>query len=60
MGGDLQVVDVTGTTAASCAMATACPLHYHQQGTQDNVQQWSKTAWNDISRGLKVLQVKQF
>jgi hypothetical protein len=41
-------------------MAVACPLQYHQQETQDNVQQWSKTAWNDISGGLKVLQVKQF
>jgi len=51
----------TMTTAASCAMAATCPLHHHQQpGTQGNVQQWSKTAWNDISGSLEVLQVKQF
>jgi hypothetical protein len=41
------------TKEPSCAMAATCPLHHHQQGTQDNVQQCSKTAWNDISGGLK-------
>ena len=45
----------------SCFMCNGCCLSatLPPAGTQDNVQQWNKTAWNDLSGGLKVLQVKQ-